>query len=69
MTTTSIARSSSGSSSGSKLSSSESASSAKTCGASRKRLVDLLLALRARLLDDERDLVLGHERALHALEA
>src|SRR5207237_1683674 len=32
-------------------------------------LVQLLLALAAALLDDERDLLLGHVRALHALEA
>ena len=30
--------------------------------------VDLLLALHARLLDDERDLLLGHEGALDALQ-
>src|SRR3954462_15023644 len=76
-TTISIAFSSSGSSSGSNSPSSASTSSAKTSGRSRlpkalreleRRLVELLLALVPALLDDERDLLLRHVRALHALQ-
>src|SRR5919202_233016 len=38
-------------------------------GRLEQALVELLLPLRAALLDDQRDLLLGHERALEALEA
>ena len=34
-----------------------------------QRLVEVLLALAAALLDDQRDLLLGHERALEPLQA
>src|SRR6266516_2658549 len=38
-------------------------------GRLEQRLVQLLLALPAALLDDQRDLLLGHERALEPLQA
>ena len=67
-TTTSIALSSSGSSSGSK-SRSPSAVLERRLGRLEERLVELLPALGTALLDNERDLLLGHVGALEALQA
>ena len=67
-TTISIALSSSGSSSGSK-SPSSSALLVRGLGRLEQRLVEILAALRAALLDDERDLLLAHVRTLQALQA
>ena len=67
-TTISMALSSSGSSSGSKSSSPASSPASVALGSLEERLVELLLALGAALLDDERDLLLADVRALDALE-
>ena len=67
-TTISIARSSSGSSSGSNSPSDVLVLALEDLGRLEQRLVELLRALRAALLDDQRDLLLADVRALDALQ-